>query len=340
MSETNKVKRIEWLDITKGIGIFAVVLGHYLEIFDKELSKSLVPSIFIFHMPLFFFISGFLFKKDDKIISYSFYQFVRLIVPYFSFFILIEISLIVSNKIDFILLDIFRYIWSGRYLGKMTSPDLITLWFLPCLLGTRIVYNFLSVKFSNLKLNIIILACLILAYCNSLIFLFFELPFCIHLILFTIAIFHIGNIYKSYKNNKFQTLLWLLGPVAIYSPHLFTMMPMDILHLKYGTPFITFSLTIVCILFMINLSKLLDRFKIISKILSQLGKASFTIMALHLVICTLFIRDYISNIWITTLPGITLSYIVYKVFDSVKLLRLVFLGEGFSKQKIYQLLRI
>lgn len=52
-----KSKRIESLDIAKGIGIFLVVFGHFLNMHSY-------PGIIIysFHMPLFFFISGMCFN--------------------------------------------------------------------------------------------------------------------------------------------------------------------------------------------------------------------------------------------------------------------------------------
>lgn len=55
-------KRIESLDIAKGIGILIVVLGHVLRADDVFLKKF----IFSFHMPLFFMLSGFVFNTENK----------------------------------------------------------------------------------------------------------------------------------------------------------------------------------------------------------------------------------------------------------------------------------
>lgn len=54
-------KRIESLDIAKGIGILIVVFGHVLRIDDVFLKEF----IFSFHMPLFFILSGFVLKTDN-----------------------------------------------------------------------------------------------------------------------------------------------------------------------------------------------------------------------------------------------------------------------------------
>ena len=44
-------KRIEWIDTAKGIGLILVILGH-LHI------PFMTTWIYLFHMPLFFFLSG------------------------------------------------------------------------------------------------------------------------------------------------------------------------------------------------------------------------------------------------------------------------------------------
>lgn len=45
-------KRIEWVDLAKGIAILAVITGHETSGFIKFL-------IFSFHMPIFFILSGY-----------------------------------------------------------------------------------------------------------------------------------------------------------------------------------------------------------------------------------------------------------------------------------------
>lgn len=47
------------IDIAKGIGIFLVVLGHV------PILMWLATPIYIFHMPLFFFLSGMFFHLNE-----------------------------------------------------------------------------------------------------------------------------------------------------------------------------------------------------------------------------------------------------------------------------------
>lgn len=55
-SRGEQSRRIEWIDIAKGIGILLVMLGHcYLD-------RKFTIWFYSFHMALFFFLSGYTFK--------------------------------------------------------------------------------------------------------------------------------------------------------------------------------------------------------------------------------------------------------------------------------------
>ena len=59
-------KRLDWADIARGIGIILVVFAHSLVPKLREAFTGVeFVWIFIynFHMPLFFFVSGWLFEK-------------------------------------------------------------------------------------------------------------------------------------------------------------------------------------------------------------------------------------------------------------------------------------
>lgn len=72
-------KRIDWIDIAKGIGIISVILGHLrTPLYISEM-------IFSFHMPLFFVISGY-FYKERKLKNFIFLKYKSLILPYIYLF--------------------------------------------------------------------------------------------------------------------------------------------------------------------------------------------------------------------------------------------------------------
>lgn len=85
-------KRTYFWDNLKGVLIFLVVLGHFLYDFgDIGLSRYIVGTIYMFHMPAFIFISGYFSKRDSVRTKYST---VKLVIAYFIFnFILMLLNM-------------------------------------------------------------------------------------------------------------------------------------------------------------------------------------------------------------------------------------------------------
>lgn len=124
-------KRIEYIDIAKGIGILLVIAGH-LFVYKKPISRW----IFSFHMPLFFILSGICYKMDSTIsVEYLKKKCRTLLVP---FCYLYAIGLVVS-----LIIPSWRVNVSGVGLIKelvLISPESIhvgQIWFLICLLETE-----------------------------------------------------------------------------------------------------------------------------------------------------------------------------------------------------------
>ena len=95
MKELN-VKRIEWIDVCKGLGIFLVFIGHTNV---SQLSRTLYDWIYSFHMPLFYMLSGLVFDKTkyNKFRKYINRRFKTLILP---FFILNTILYIIAEVLN------------------------------------------------------------------------------------------------------------------------------------------------------------------------------------------------------------------------------------------------
>ena len=102
--------RIEWLDIAKGLGVLLVVLGHLW----YECSFPIVNQIiYSFHMPMFFILSGFIFKKGtSKFGSFIVTKSKRLLLPTVVFFVLgvIFLKLISTNESSATILKKFFFI--------------------------------------------------------------------------------------------------------------------------------------------------------------------------------------------------------------------------------------
>lgn len=71
------MQRENWIDWAKALGILLVVMGH-----SVYASKDVTSFIFVIHMPLFFFVSGYLFKTSRSWYEISISNVKTLLIPY------------------------------------------------------------------------------------------------------------------------------------------------------------------------------------------------------------------------------------------------------------------
>lgn len=144
--------RINWIDSLKLIGMFYIYLGHL----GNDAGK-LYLFVFSFHVPLFFFISGIVFKgsrtKNELLLNTK-KSFLSIVVPYIVFSLIGVAFLVIKNQIPAeevskILRECFRGIRNNVPLGS--------LWFLPCLFVVIIYHSVLEVIFKR-KIVIFLIA--------------------------------------------------------------------------------------------------------------------------------------------------------------------------------------
>lgn len=138
------------LDIMKGIGMLAVILGHTFTIPTYPYRNAL----FSFHMPLFFILAGYFYKKDDDVKGRVKKDFRRLIIPYiFTASILLVYDMVKAiyyHDADCCVTGIVRvFISSGSFHSSLyfwDVPIVGPLWFLLALFWCKTGYNYLVVK--------------------------------------------------------------------------------------------------------------------------------------------------------------------------------------------------
>lgn len=266
--------RIQWVDILKGIGIMAVVFGHYY--------TERFP--YIFHMPLFFIASGF-FAKYTPPRQLAIKTFQRLIIPYLSFvviFILIKLSL--GERIPY---------YGILYGGKHLTGDFGVFWFVPVLFMSLNLYNLLSR--SRFAAYMFILFGL-----SSMIFSGYlpDLPYNLEVVPMAVCLIYVGqysfNIFQNIKiKNPTLTIIIITGVIisAIifkYSMFLY----IDMKYGLYGIPVISMIVALYLILIISCLSFRLQK-TTIGYFIAYIGEASMMIMFLHNPILrrTIFMED-------------------------------------------------
>ena len=313
----DKDNRILWIDVMKGLGILSVVAGH---IYGGEISRN----IFIFHMPLFFFISGYLFKPTSNYKDYFTKKMVHLIVPYFFFLIPLYIYFMdfPSSNIKEIAIYLIRPFFGGNLLFGYFG----VFWFITCLFLTQQLMNYLISKFDSKKVSLLVFGMLIISYLNAFLFPKLWLPWSANVVFAAGPIFYIGYLYKNGKIKIGDMMLLIAGAIVILFSHFY---PKNIYIMKdavYGIPFITLISSIVLTLNIKFISTKLSNYRIPHKVFSELGKASMIIMFLHQPIQMTIQSGYTTNELIRFSIATVLSYLIYLVLTKFKFGRAFLLG--------------
>ncbi len=201
------MKRDVALDITKGIAILLVIIGHC-----GSIPYWLRHLIFSFHMPLFFLISGYLYKKRG-VKETLMKDFVRLGVPY----VLTCLAILLYYLLYFIITKshnsepLQRYaiasIWGSGTIHKCKYfadlPFIGAIWFLPALLVCKNVYNVLPSRNRLLVSSFVFVVATVVG--RYLIY----IPFSILSGLSAIIFYAIGDSLKSVNRISFPN--WIIG---------------------------------------------------------------------------------------------------------------------------------
>ena len=204
-------ERIVWLDYGKAIAIYLVVLAH------TALYKTAEGFIYTFHMPFFFFMSGYLFSysKYPSYMEFVKRRFRQLLVPY-----------VVINMITYLLwLLVLRNVGSdaGEDVGAL-SPLIaavtvnatemvhdIPLWFLAALFMVENLYYQL---YRNARYRVVVtLLLLLLAVLNNT-YNTVRLPFCIDISLVALLFYRLGNVMREKGYILFKWYLFVLSAVV------------------------------------------------------------------------------------------------------------------------------
>lgn len=187
-------KYYEEFDILKGFGIIFVFLGHSFILKGIDLTeyslwnKYIYDTIYSFHMPLFFFVAGFLSNKNYDIKKFYISKIKRLAIPY-----------IFINIIDCIVRKIFSNLVNT---DKITIKEILlyggkTTWFIYTLFWLFILFPVIDKYIYQRKNTIYFILFLMLI--NIFDFKLFNMKmFSLNKILYYLIYFSIGYLLKDY----------------------------------------------------------------------------------------------------------------------------------------------
>lgn len=123
-------ERIAWIDMAKGYGTLLVIYAHLGR-------DSLWTWMYSFHLPLFFFLSGYVFNGQRKLGEFVLKKCKAILVPYFCL------------GIPMVMFELLKYIYVGDFSGQaviqlvkdfLLQRRLWTLWYIACLFCLNLLF--------------------------------------------------------------------------------------------------------------------------------------------------------------------------------------------------------
>ena len=285
MAEMNS-NRIEWIDFAKGVVIILVVLGHVIE-YNSDLSKI----IYVFHMPFFFIMAGFLLNLDkwggvDNYKAFTTKLIKRLLIPYYlaeflwyPIFIFKEYYFGHLSRIIFYSSPIESFL--GIFIGKATLLPIGPLWFLPCLLLTEIIFIKLYNNLAKSSAEIFGAAIIFTSHVG----LFFNwcgyMAWGINVALVSQIFLFAGILIRRYNVVERLNLKFCLCLEIIFILTLLLNKRIEMSGAIYGEPLLFYAGGIAGTLLVMKISALINSGKIFS-LISDCGRQSIIILVLHL----------------------------------------------------------
>lgn len=197
--------RIEWVDIAKGIGMILVIAGHTI-----YLGYSF--PLYAFHMPLFFFLSGLVFKdKNESFKNYVESKSKSLLKPWI---IMILISFLICLSVpQWRSALTIKDIVADFYTANTNTLQNSSLWYLICYFFVLILFYLVKrLKFNHKGILLFFIIAFALLWIRETLELiplpFHRMPFKIDSALIAIVFFFVAFHYKTHilsvANNKIK----------------------------------------------------------------------------------------------------------------------------------------
>ena len=282
--------RISWIDMAKGYGTILVILAHLLN------GGMLRLWIYTFHMPLFFFLSGYVFSTKNDFKTFVKKKCKSIVIPYFCLgvpMVLYELCTKAQNGVVTIQETL------NSFLRLIVQNRLWTLWFIACLFFLNILFYGVA-KLCKTDLQIAIASIVMLLV--GLLYASIggpSLPWNVDVCFTTIPFFAVGYLYKRHVEKIDSLLEKRLVAIGVFVVSAIlnlvcgmksidsTFTGLEMFYSKYGNPVYTYLSAFAGIICMVLISK-----AITIKPIRYIGENSMLYYAWH------------QTIWMPVLKGL------------------------------------
>ncbi|MEO1430578.1 MAG: acyltransferase family protein [Cyanobacteria bacterium J06633_8] len=324
-----------WIDCWKGIATALLVLGNVL---DFHYAKY----IFWFHIPLFLFVSGYMYSANQNYWSFFKNKFFRLIVPYISFLtlfslptVIIYIQNIFVNKQLNPLCELILFVLKQLYGGKILTDYFSLFWVITCLFFTQQLYNLIYTTIAGDKwlMNIIMLDAYSLAIIDYLFFGDVIFPLNIDVVLMALPFYWLGHMASQHTNIFNSIKLPSVAAIILFTTFLIDKfspieLTFDMRHKIYGIPILNLVIAASGIVIFLQIAQTIHKNKLFNSIIGEIGAASMAIIYLHQPI-QFFLKQvsFLNQVIIRFIAALFIPYLIYKIIINFSLTRKFLLGE-------------
>ncbi|MBR6134220.1 acyltransferase family protein [Candidatus Saccharibacteria bacterium] len=204
-------KRIDWIDVAKGLLIILVIVGHAFP--EDRLIRAIIYS---FHIPAFFILSGITFSPASDVRELrrkTFRDFKQLIIPVLFSVLLMAFAAFIKNGTINIEVYAKMLLWSTAK-GFDNVVAIGPIWFFVSLFFSRLIANMVSIQFGKDKYNIIQLVIGITGIIIG--FKGYHFIFSLDVAMASMLYFGIGQLYKKYQNPINNVIGYAILPCVLY----------------------------------------------------------------------------------------------------------------------------
>jgi fucose 4-O-acetylase-like acetyltransferase len=334
------------INVAKGLVIAAVVLGHVLEAellncAGSRLTESCYRLIYLFHMPFWFLLSGYLFKTAQPAAKYFKKKFVHLIVPYLAWLIVFNLAAIgglTANALRGDLagekLSFYRHHFAEQmYGGLEVHGAQMILWFPTCLFFTQQLANLLIGRCPSAKIQLVwFSAVYILGYLQQYAFPGFHLPLAFDVVAGGLPFFVVGYwLKRGLQTEKSRWASILCFVLAVYAIFVWkTPLSFHMRMAEYGIPLISTVAASGGFFVVLEASRWLNRLPASATLISWVGEASMTVMYVHAVVLVRLHSLEVHSVAVLLALGILFPALLHHLLARLPILSLLFIGTRHS----------
>ena len=248
-------QRLAFLDNAKMIGILLMIIGHCCTIRNAQ---YLYNFIYLFHMPLFFVISGYLFKPREIKTAIKKYAKAYLI-PYLTMaFATLVVVFLFSyyRNLDIVgeTFTLLKAIVFGHGIFGKAIPAIGVGWFLCSMFQALVIYNTISFLFDEKEKAIAVIIVFVLGWTSMQ---FRWLPFSTQTALCSTLFLLLGELCNKYKLLdvcfKHKPIVYLGGVIIVVLAVLFS--KLSLASCNFGKPILSIPACVILCYFIFQLSK-------------------------------------------------------------------------------------